>query len=154
MPAPVIETKVIDSRIGTQWDAPAYGTSGSAGLDLRACIDANLELPPMQTAFVGSGIAIWIRDPGYVGIVAPRSGLGVKHGIVLANTIGVIDSDYQDEIRIALFNRSAHAYTITPGERVCQLLILPVQQATLTIVNAFSQTSARATGGFGSTGKN
>lgn len=148
-----IETKIMDARIGSQWELPAYKTAGAAGMDLRACINEDTPIAPQQTLFVGSGIAISIRDPRYVAIVAPRSGLGVKHGIVLANTIGVIDSDYQDEIRIALFNRSSETYTLTPGERVCQLLILPVQQATLNIVSEFSATTARALGGFGSTGK-
>lgn len=150
---PVVEARIIDSRIGGEFPLPAYATEGAAGMDLRACLPAPTVIHPGETTLVGSGVALFIRSPRYMALLAPRSGLGVKHGIVLANTIGVVDSDYQDEIRIALYNRGATAYTLQPGERVCQLIVVPVAQATLKIVEAFSVETPRGVGGFGSTGK-
>ena len=149
----MVETRVVDARVGGDIPLPAYATAGAAGMDLRACLSASTVIHPSETLLVGSGVAVFIRSPGYMGVLVPRSGIGVKHGIVLANTIGVIDSDYQDEIRIALYNRSAKAYTLAPGERVCQLIFMPVAQATLKVVAAFSSETVRGVGGFGSTGK-
>lgn len=149
----VIETRIIDERIGGEFPLPEYATAGAAGMDLRACLPAPTVLAAGETLLVGSGIAISIRDARYMAVLAPRSGLGVKHGIVLANTVGIIDSDYQNEIRVALYNRGGADYTVQPGERICQLLIVPVVQATLKVVAAFGEETARGLGGFGSTGK-
>ncbi len=131
---------------------PSYATDGAAALDLRACLDAAQTVHPGETVLIPSGIAISIHDPGLVALLVPRSGLGIKHGIVLANTIGVIDSDYQGEIGIGIVNRGATPYTIEPGERICQMMFVPVQQAQLCVVADFSQESGRGSGGFGSTG--
>lgn len=150
---PIIQTRIIDARIGTEFPLPTYATAGAAGLDLRACIDAPTPLPVGETRMIRSGIAIFIRDANYMAMLAPRSGLGVKHGIVLANTVGIIDSDYQDEIHIALVNRGNADYTISPGERICQLVLLPVVQAELEVVQEFSEATARGCAGFGSTGR-
>ena len=148
-----IETRIVDARVGRDFPAPSYATEGAAGMDLRACLEAPLTLAPEQVAAVGTGVAMSIRRPEYMALLAPRSGLGVKHGIVLANTVGIIDSDYQDEIRVALFNRSRVSYDIQPGERVAQLIIVPVTRAIIKIVEEFSQTTTRGVGGFGSTGR-
>ena len=148
-----IEAKVIDPRIGRDFPPPQYASAAAAGMDLRACLDAPLTIAPGDTATVGTGIAISIRDENFMAMLAPRSGLGVKHGIVLANTVGIIDADYQDEIRAALFNRGKESYVIAPGERICQLVILPVARAELKVVKEFSQATARGKGGFGSTGR-
>ncbi len=145
-----VEIRIVDSRAG---DLPQYATEGSAGLDLRACLDAPLSIAPGETQIIGTGVAISIRRAEYMALLAPRSGLGVKHGIILANTVGIIDSDYQDEIRAALFNRSDKEYSISPGERVCQLIFVPVARADLKIVEEFSEITKRGEGGFGSTGK-
>ncbi|SIN72250.1 deoxyuridine 5'-triphosphate nucleotidohydrolase [Sulfurivirga caldicuralii] len=149
---PKIEYKILDPRIGDTIPLPSYATPGSAGLDLRACIKQPLVLHPGQTELVGTGLAIHLADPGLVGIVVPRSGLGYKHGIVLGNLVGVIDSDYQGEIKIPLWNRSDKPYTIEVGERIAQYMIMPVLQAVLEEVDDFSSDSARGAGGFGSTG--
>ncbi len=149
---PKIEYKILDPRIGDTIPLPSYATPGSAGLDLRACIEQPLVLHPGQTELVGTGLAIHLADPGLVGIVVPRSGLGYKHGIVLGNLVGVIDSDYQGEIKIPLWNRSDKPYTIEVGERIAQYMIMPVLQAVLEEVDDFSSDSARGAGGFGSTG--
>lgn len=149
---PEIETKIINPLIGTAIPLPSYATSGAAALDLRACLDAPKTVQPGETVLVPSGIAISIHDPGMVALLVPRSGLGIKHGIVLANTVGVIDSDYQGEIGIGIVNRGTAPYTIEPGERVCQIMFVPVLQADLNIVTEFSRESERGTGGFGSTG--
>jgi len=148
-----VETRIVDARVGSDMPLPTYATAGSAGMDLRACLSSPAVICPGETLLVGSGVAVFIRSSAYMGVLAPRSGLGVKHGIVLANTIGIIDSDYQDEIRIALHNRGTEAYALQPGERVCQLIFVPVAQATLRLVKTFSNETARGTGGFGSTGK-
>ena len=148
-----IETRIVDARVGRDFPAPSYATEGAAGMDLRACLETPLSLAPEQVAAVGTGVAMSIRRPEYMALLAPRSGLGVKHGIVLANTVGIIDSDYQDEIRVALFNRSRVSYDIQPGERVAQLIIVPVTRAIIKIVEEFSQTTTRGVGGFGSTGR-
>ena len=132
---------------------PSYATDGSAAIDLRACLKEQLGIQPGETVLVGSGIAINIKDPDIVGIIVPRSGLGIKKGVVLANTVGVIDSDYQGEIKIGLFNRSQNRYFVQPGERICQMLFMPVINATLKLVQEFSNTTFRGNGGFGHTGR-
>ncbi|MBI2354855.1 MAG: dUTP diphosphatase [Deltaproteobacteria bacterium] len=148
-----IETKIMNPLIGTSIPLPSYATRGAAAMDLRACLETALTVQPGETVLVPSGIAISIHDPGLVALLVPRSGLGIKHGIVLANTIGVIDSDYQGEIGIGIHNRGASAYTIEPGERICQMMFVPVAQATLAVVGEFSHESTRGAGGFGHTGK-
>lgn len=148
-----IETKIMNPLIGSSIPLPSYATDGSAALDLRACTTEPMTVAPGQTVTIPSGIAIGLHDPGLVAIIAPRSGLGIKHGIVLANTIGVIDSDYQGEIMIGLRNQGQEPYTIQPGERICQMLFMPVVQASLRVVAQFSEESARGAGGFGHTGK-
>ena len=148
-----IETKIMSPLIGDTIPLPGYATSGSAAMDLRACVAAPLTVQPGETVLVPSGIAISIHDPGLVALLVPRSGLGIKHGIVLANTVGVIDSDYQGEIGIGIHNRGHAPYTIEPGERICQMMFMPVTQAALQVVAEFSQESVRGAGGFGHTGR-
>ena len=148
-----IDIKVLDSRLGDQFPLPDYATPGSAGMDLRACLDKPLKLEPGQTELIPSGIALHISDAGLAATILPRSGLGHKHGIVLGNLVGLIDSDYQGQIFISCWNRSEQTFTIEPGERIAQLVILPVVQATLNIVNEFEE-SQRGERGFGHTGKN
>src|SRR6202011_295853 len=131
---------------------PAYATPGSAGMDLRACIDTPIALMPGQTELIPTGVAIHIGDPGLAALILPRSGLGHKHGVVLGNLVGLIDSDYQGQLMISTWNRGATAFTLNPLERVAQLVIVPVVQATFNIVDDFAQ-SERGAGGFGSTGK-
>lgn len=149
-----IETKIMNPLLGSTIPLPSYATTGSAAMDLRACLKEPCTVKPGETVMIPSGIAISINDPEVVAILAPRSGLGIKHGLILANTIGVIDSDYQGEIGIGIHNRGAEPYTVEPGERICQMLFMPVVQATLAIVEEFSAESARGTGGFGHTGRN
>ena len=148
-----IETKIMNPLMGSSIPLPTYATHGSAAMDLRACLAEALTVQPGDTVLVPSGIAISIHDPGRVALLMPRSGLGIKHGIVLANTIGVIDSDYQGEIGIGIYNRGRTAYTIEPGERICQMLFVPVTQAALSVVEEFSMDSVRGAGGFGHTGR-
>ena len=131
---------------------PRYGTAGAAGLDLRACLDAPLTLQPGDSQLVPSGVAIHIGDPGYAAIVLPRSGLGAKHGIVLGNLVGLIDSDYQGQVFVSVWNRGQATFTIQPMDRVAQLVVVPVQQVEFNIVDEF-ESSSRGAGGFGSTGK-
>ena len=152
MNQPKIETKIINPLIGTAIPVPTYATGGSAALDLRACLGQPQTVQPGETVLIPSGIAISIHDPGLVALLVPRSGLGIKHGIVLANTVGVIDSDYQGEIGIGIVNRGAAPYTIEPGERICQMMFVPVTQVALEIVDEFSRETGRGAGGFGSTG--
>ena len=147
-----IDVKILDPRLGDQFPLPGYATPGSAGMDLRACLDEPLVLKPGQTELIPSGIALHISDPGLAATILPRSGLGHKHGIVLGNLVGLIDSDYQGQIFISCWDRGDQAFTIEPGERIAQLVILPVVQATLNIVNEFDK-SERGEGGFGHTGK-
>jgi dUTP pyrophosphatase len=149
---PKVEFKIIDPRLGNEIPLPHYATEGSAGMDLRACIEQPVTLHPGQTELIGTGIAIWLKDPSFVGIVVPRSGLGYKHGIVLGNLMGVIDSDYQGEIKVPLWNRSNKPYTVEVGERIAQYMVMPVLHPELTQVEVFSDASARGEGGFGSTG--
>ena len=131
---------------------PAYGSSGAAGLDLRACLDAPLTLEPGDSKLVPSGIAIHVGDPGYAALVLPRSGLGAKNGIVLGNLVGLIDSDYQGQVFVSLWNRGKAAFTIQPMDRIAQMIIVPVQQIEWNVVDEF-EASSRGAGGFGSTGK-
>ncbi len=147
----VLQLKVLDARFGTQWELPAYATEHSAGLDLRAALDAPLELQPGDAALIPSGLAIHIADPALCAVLLPRSGLGHKHGIVLGNGTGLIDADYQGPLMISTWNRGNAAYTIAPGDRIAQLVLLPIVRATLQVVDTFDA-SARGTGGFGHTG--
>jgi dUTP pyrophosphatase len=151
MPNPVIALKVLDERIRPY--LPAYATPGSAGLDLRACIDASLALAPGNTKLIRTGIAIHIADPGLAALILPRSGLGHKHGIVLGNLVGLIDSDYQGELMVSCWNRGQTEFTLQPFDRLAQLVIVPVVQTAFNVVDEFAS-SERAAGGFGSTGKN
>ena len=145
-----IDVKILDARLRDQ--LPAYATSGSAGLDLRACIDAPILLKPGQTELIPSGIAIHLDEPGLAAMVLPRSGMGHKHGIVLGNLVGLIDSDYQGQILVSLWNRGQSIFTLNPMERIAQLVVVPVVQIGFNVVDDFAQ-STRAAGGFGSTGK-
>ena len=145
-----IDVKVLDSRMADQ--LPAYATAGSAGLDLRACIDEPLELKPNAWQLVPTGIAIHLKDPAYAALILPRSGLGHKHGIVLGNLVGLIDSDYQGQLMVSAWNRSDQAFTLQPMERLAQLVIVPVLQAQFNVVTEFPA-SERGEGGYGSTGK-
>lgn len=146
-----LQIKLLDPRFGDQWPLPAYATEASAGLDLRAALDAPLVLPPGDAALVPSGIAIHIADPGLCAVVLPRSGLGHRHGIVLGNGTGLIDADYQGPLLISLWNRGREAFTLEPGDRVAQLVVMPIARVALRIVDTFEQ-SARGEGGFGHTG--
>jgi dUTP pyrophosphatase len=145
-----LDLKILDARMRDQ--LPAYATTGSAGLDLRACLDEPLTLKPGETALVPTGLAIHVADPGYAALILPRSGLGHKHGIVLGNLVGLIDSDYQGQLMISTWNRGQTTFTLNPMERLAQLVIVPVVQAEFNIVEDFEQ-SERGAGGFGSTGK-
>ncbi|RNF83887.1 dUTP diphosphatase [Montanilutibacter psychrotolerans] len=146
-----LELKVLDSRFGGQWPLPAYATQASAGLDLRAALDAELTLAPGDAALVPSGLAIHVGDPGMCAVILPRSGLGHKHGIVLGNGTGLIDADYQGPLLISVWNRGREAFTMQPGDRIAQLVLLPIMRATLQVVDEF-ESSARGSGGFGHTG--
>jgi dUTP pyrophosphatase len=145
-----IDVKILDSRMAEQM--PAYATPGSAGLDLRACLEAPLVLEPGQSQLIPTGLSIHIGDPGLAAMILPRSGLGHKHGIVLGNLVGLIDSDYQGPLMVSCWNRSSTAFTVQPMERVAQLVIVPVVQASFQVVTEFGA-SERGEGGFGSTGK-
>ncbi|GAA6143625.1 dUTP diphosphatase [Hydrogenophaga sp. 5NK40-0174] len=146
-----IEVKVLDPRMADQ--LPAYATPGSAGLDLRACLDAPLTLAPNAWQLVPTGLAVHLADPGYAAMLLPRSGLGHKHGIVLGNLVGLIDSDYQGQLMVSAWNRSDVAFTIEPMERIAQMVIVPVVQAQFKLVDAFASESERGEGGYGSTGR-
>ena len=146
-----IALRILDARIGNEWPVPHPATAASAGVDLRACLDADTVLPPDAVLLVSSGIAMHIGDPGYAGLIVPRSGLGHRHGIVLGNGTGLIDSDYQGPLMVSLWNRSDEPFTIAPGDRIAQLLIVPVLQPRFRVVEAF-EASARGTGGFGHSG--
>ena len=146
----VIDVKLLDARMAQH--LPAYATPGSAGLDLRACLDAELVIPPGQTVLIPTGLAVHIADPGLAAMILPRSGLGHKHGIVLGNLVGLIDSDYQGPLMVSCWNRSATAFTVAPLERIAQMVIVPVVQAGFRVVAEFG-VSERGVGGFGSTGQ-
>lgn len=145
-----LDVKILDSRLADQ--LPAYATPGSAGLDLRACIDEALTLAPNAWQLIPTGMAIYLKDPAFAALILPRSGLGHKHGIVLGNLVGLIDSDYQGQLMVSAWNRSPVAFTMQPMERIAQLVIVPVVQAQFNIVNEFTA-SERGEGGYGSTGK-
>lgn len=147
-----VEVKILDDRLGQSIPLPEYATEGSAGMDLRACLDQPLTIEPGETQLIGTGIAMYIGDPGYAATILPRSGLGHKHGLVLGNLVGLIDSDYQGELKVSCWNRSNKAYTIETGERIAQLVIVPVVQAALKIVDEFNE-SDRGSGGFGHSGR-
>lgn len=149
----IVEARAVSPRIGRDVPAPCYATDGSAGMDLRACLDGPAEIRPGKVVRIPTGVALFVRDAGHFIFLAPRSGLSARRGIVLANTVGIVDSDYQDEIVVALLNRGKSKYIVQPGERVCQALFLPVARAELKFVEEFSETTARNTGGFGSTGR-
>ena len=146
----IVDVKILDERLRDR--LPAYATAGAAGLDLRACVDAPLVIEPGATHLVKTGVAIHIADPGFAAMILPRSGLGHKHGIVLGNLVGLIDSDYQGELMVSTWNRGRSAFTLNPLERLAQLVIVPVVQAQFNVVDEFSA-SDRGAGGFGSTGK-
>ncbi|MBK1725692.1 deoxyuridine 5'-triphosphate nucleotidohydrolase [Halorhodospira neutriphila] len=148
-----IEARILDPRLGSWWPMPGYATDGSAALDLRACIDSPKLLIPGDRLTIGTGLAVHIADPGLVGIVASRSGLSLKHGLRVAQGIGVIDADYTGEIGVILHNEGGETYALEPGERIAQLLIQPVERVELEPVEAFSAGSGRGAGGFGHTGR-
>lgn len=146
-----LQVKLLDPRFGAEWPLPEYATEASAGLDLRAALDAPLVLAPGDAALIPSGLSIHIADPGLCAVILPRSGLGHKHGIVLGNGTGLIDADYQGPLMISTWNRGREAFTIAPGDRIAQLVLLPVVRAALRVVDTF-EASARGQGGFGHTG--
>ncbi|SDU35495.1 dUTP diphosphatase [Halopseudomonas salegens] len=148
---PALQARILDSRLGSSWPLPNYATQGSAGMDLRAMLEQPLLLEPGQTELLPTGLAIHIADPGLAAMILPRSGLGHKHGIVLGNLVGLIDSDYQGQLMVSCWNRGQQAFTIEPGERIAQLVLVPVVQAELSIVDEFND-SERGAGGFGHTG--
>ena len=147
-----VELKILNPRIGTDLPLPKRATSGSAGLDLRACIDQAIDLPPGATELIPTGIAIHLADPGLAALIVPRSGLGHRHGIVLGNLVGLIDSDYQGELLISCWNRGQKPFRIEPGERIAQLVVVPVLPVEFEVVESFEQ-SRRGAGGFGHTGR-
>ena len=148
----VIKLKILDPRLGRDFPLPDYATAGSAGLDLRACVDGPLELAPGQAELVPTGMAIHLDDPGLAAVLLPRSGLGHKHGIVLGNLVGLIDSDYQGQVFVSAWNRGSAPFTIQPGERLAQMVIVPVVRARFEVVDDFAA-SARGAGGFGHSGR-
>jgi dUTP pyrophosphatase len=147
-----LRVKILDRRIGAEFPLPAYATSGSAGLDLRACLDAPLTLEPGKAELIPTGIAIHLEDQGLAAVVLPRSGLGHKHGLVLGNLVGLIDSDYQGQLMVSCWNRAREPFTIRPGDRIAQLVVVPVVQVALEVVESFED-SARGAGGFGHSGR-
>ena len=146
-----IDVKILDPRLADQ--LPTYATPGSAGLDLRACLSEAVTLQPNAWQLIPTGMAIHLADPGYAALILPRSGLGHKHGIVLGNLVGLIDSDYQGQLMVSAWNRSPTAFTIEPMERIAQLVVVPVVQAKFNVVNEFAAATERGVGGYGSTGK-
>lgn len=148
-----LQAKILDPRIGSEFPLPQYATPGSAGLDLRAMLPEDLLLEPGQTVLIPTGLSIYIADPGLAALILPRSGLGHKHGIVLGNLVGLIDSDYQGELLVSCWNRGSSAFNISVGERIAQLILVPVVQAHFELVSEFDQ-SLRGTGGFGHSGSN
>ena len=147
-----LRVRILDARIGKEFPLPQYATGGSAGLDLRACIDAPLLLEPGKSELLPTGLSIYVEDPGLAAVILPRSGLGHKHGVVLGNLVGLIDSDYQGPLMVSVWNRSREPYTVQPGERIAQLVVVPVVQVDLEIVEDFAATS-RGAGGFGHSGR-
>jgi len=147
-----MQIRLLDPRLGRELPLPSYATDGSAGLDLRACLEAPLTLEPGRAELIPTGFAIHVDDPGLAAVLLPRSGLGHKHGIVLGNLVGLIDSDYQGQVMVSAWNRGREPFTIQPGDRIAQMVIVPVVQVQLEVVEAFSE-SARGAGGFGSSGR-
>ena len=147
-----LQVRILDERIGNEFPLPAYATGGSAGLDLRACVAAPLLLEPGRAELIATGLSIHLEDPGLAAVILPRSGLGHKHGVVLGNLVGLIDSDYQGPLMVSCWNRGTAPYTVQPGERIAQLVVVPVVQVELEIVEQFAG-SARGGGGFGHTGR-
>ena len=148
-----LQIKVVNKKIGSEIPLPSFSTSGSAGMDLRACLNEQIKIAAGKTELIPSGIAIYIENPNYAGLILPRSGLGHKKGIVLGNLVGLIDSDYQGELMISLWNRSEKAFLLSPGDRVAQLILIPVKQLPLAVVDEF-ESSERGGKGFGSSGIN
>jgi dUTP pyrophosphatase len=146
-----VKLRILDPRIGKEFPLPTHATAGSAGMDLRACIDAPLELAPGATSLIPTGLSIYIEDPALAAMLLPRSGLGHKNGIVLGNLVGLVDSDYQGPLMVSVWNRSSSAFTISPGDRIAQMVVVPVVQVDFDVVEDFSAT-ARGGGGFGSSG--
>ena len=147
-----LKVRILDARIGREFPLPAYATAGSAGMDLRACLEAPLLLAPGRAELVSTGLSIYVEDPGYAAMILPRSGLGHKHGIVLGNLVGLIDSDYQGPLMVSCWNRGAASYEVAPGERIAQLVVVPVVQVALEVVEDFAR-SARGGSGFGHSGR-
>lgn len=147
-----IQLKILDPRVNQSIALPTYTTPGSAGLDLRVCLDEAIQIKPQETVLLPTGLAIYIADPNLAAVILPRSGLGHKHGIVLGNLVGLIDSDYQGELKISCWNRSEEHFTVNPGDRIAQLVFIPVVQAVFQVVEQFSE-SSRGEGGFGSSGR-
>ena len=147
-----LRIKILDRRVGTEFPLPAYATAGSAGMDLRACLDAPLALEPGKAELIPTGMAIHLEDAALAAVILPRSGLGHKHGVVLGNLVGLIDSDYQGQLMVSCWNRGREPFTIHPGDRIAQLVVVPVVQVTLEVVESFGD-SARGAGGFGHSGR-
>ena len=147
-----LQIRILDARLGREFPLPAYATAGSAGMDLRACLDAPLALAPGRAELIPTGLAIHLADPGLAAVILPRSGLGHKHGVVLGNLVGLIDSDYQGQLLVSCWNRGQEPFTIQPGERIAQLVVVPVVQVALEVVESFDE-SARGAGGFGHSGR-
>jgi dUTP diphosphatase len=147
-----LQVRILDARLGAEYPLPTYATEGSAGLDLRACLDSPLLLEPGRAELISTGLSIYVADPAMAAVILPRSGLGHKHGLVLGNLVGLIDSDYQGPLMVSCWNRSASSYTVQPGERIAQLVIVPVVQVELQVVESFKATD-RGGGGFGHTGR-
>ncbi len=147
-----IQLKILDKRLGTEFPLPHYATEGSAGMDMRACVEEPLEIAPGETHLIPSGLAIHVEDAGLAAILLPRSGLGHKHGIVLGNLVGLIDSDYQGQVYVSVWNRGNETFTVAPGERIAQMVIVPVVHADFEVVDEFVE-SRRGAGGFGHTGR-
>jgi dUTP pyrophosphatase len=147
-----LKVRILDARIGKEYPLPQYATGGSAGLDLRACIDAPLLLEPGKSELLPTGLSIYVEDPGLAAVILPRSGLGHKHGVVLGNLVGLIDSDYQGPLMVSVWNRGREPYTVQPGERIAQLIVVPVVQVEIDVVEDFAATS-RGAGGFGHSGR-
>jgi dUTP pyrophosphatase len=148
-----IQTKILNPKLGTEIPLPSFATDGSAGMDIRACLDTSVTIAAGETVMIGTGFAIYIADPSIMAVIAPRSGLSLKHSIGLKNFVGIVDSDYQNEIGIAVWNHGKEPYTIQPGERICQMMFVPVLQPSLEVVDEFSDESARGLGGWGHSGK-
>jgi deoxyuridine 5'-triphosphate nucleotidohydrolase len=147
-----LKVRILDARVGKEFPLPAHATGGSAGLDLRACLDAPLRLDAGRAELIPTGLAIYIEDPGLAAVILPRSGLGHKHGVVLGNLVGLIDSDYQGQLMVSCWNRGSETFTINPGERIAQMVVVPVVQMDLQVVEDFAAT-ARGSGGFGHSGR-